>query len=170
MNDVTPESEREHLKQKAHEAFIRWQETTGKQLGHTINLILTLTTAALGFEVNLALVKNTSPPYLNPCAFFLSLLALTFSAAFGLAANYSRLWDFRWTTRAARGNEMHARQELNEDLTEKQKTRAQDREKYSNYAELVGKVTWWLVLLQFLAFLAGIATLAWSVRHSYWPG
>ena len=169
MSDPNLDSDKEQRKEKAHGAFIRWQETTGKHLGHTVNLVLTLTTAALAFDVNLAIDRRTPPLPLEPCALLSSLSLLMLATAFGLAANYSRLWDFRWTTRAARGNEMHARQELNEELNEKQKVQLCDREKYSDYAELVGKVTWWLLLLQLLAFLGGIAALAWSARHNYWP-
>ena len=171
MTDSAPRSATNEIKVKeAHEAFIRWQEATRTHLGHTVNLILTLTTAAVGFAINLVVGGRTPPAYLDKCALFYSLIALILGAAIGLAANYSRLLDFRWTARAARGREMHARLELKENLSAKQQTRAEDREKYSNCAETFGKVTWWLLFFQLLTFLLGIIFLALSVRSSYWTG
>jgi hypothetical protein len=40
-------------KKPAHNAFVQWQEVTRKHLGDTVNLILTLTTAAVGFLADL---------------------------------------------------------------------------------------------------------------------
>lgn len=170
MTDSAPRSATDEIKIKeAHEAFVRWQEITRVQLGHTINLILTLTTAAVGFAISLVLAGRAAPALLDKCALFCSLVTLILAAALGLAANYSRLWDFRWTTRAARGREMQERLELKEDLKTKQQARARDREKYGNCAEALGKVTWWLLLCQLLTFLAGVVLLAGSVRSSFWP-
>jgi hypothetical protein len=170
MTDSAPRSATNEIKMReAHEAFVRWQEITRTQLGHTINLILTLTTAALGFALTLALGERTPPAHLDKCGLFYSLVTLIAAAAIGLAANYSRMLDFRWTARAARCREMQARIELKELLTDKQQARARDREKYSNCAESWGKVTWRLLLFQLLAFLAGIALLAWSVWSTCWP-
>jgi hypothetical protein len=170
MTDSSPRSATNEIKVKeAHEAFVHWQEVTSTQLGHTINLVLTLTTAAVGFAINLVLGRRTPPLSLDRCAFFWSLISLISAVLIGLAANYCRMLDFRWTTRAARGREMHARSELREALSEKQLARAQDREKYSNCAEAFGKVTWRLLFFQLLSFLLGVALLALAVRSSYWP-
>jgi hypothetical protein len=169
MTDSAPRSATNETIKEAHEAFVRWQEITRTQLGYTINLILTLTTAALGFAIGLVFGGRTPPAPLDNCALFYSLVTLLLAAALGLAANYSRMWDFRWTTRAARGREMQARLELKEELKPKQQARARDRERYSNCAETLGKVTWWLLLCQLLTFLAGIVLLAGSVRSSLWP-
>jgi hypothetical protein len=171
MGDPLPASAMNLRKvEEEHNAFIRWQEVSRAQLGYTINLVLTLTTATAGFAVNLVANGKTVPDSIDRYALGYSLSALMAAVAIGLGANYSRLWDFRWTTRAARGREMQVRIELNEDPTPKQKARARDREKYSNWAETLGKVTWWLLLFQLLAFFVGVIFLAWSVRHNYWRG
>ena len=62
VGSTVNEKERSEKKEeKAHDAFIRWQQATLTHLGHTINLIFVLTTAAFGFAVNLAVNGKITP-------------------------------------------------------------------------------------------------------------
>ena len=81
---------------------MRWQSTTIAQLTYAINLTLTFSVAALGFQVSLLLGKEFTPVSWQKCAFSLSLLLLLASTGFGIGCVINRLRDFRATTHAAR--------------------------------------------------------------------
>jgi len=86
-------------KRPAHDAFVRWQEVSREQLGSTVKLVLTLTTASLAFAVDLLTRKDIAA---TPAKRWEALGLLGAAVALGVAVNVTRLLDFRWTTRAAR--------------------------------------------------------------------
>src|SRR5260370_16762258 len=99
---------------ETHNAFLRWQEVRIKHFGYTVNLVLTLTTATLGFAVNLVADNKIAPTK----DFVASLVFLGLAMLVGLLTNYSRLLDFRHSATAARGRELHARETKRETLHE----------------------------------------------------
>jgi len=85
-----------------HDAFLRWQEERRTQLGHVVNLVLTLTTATLGFAVMLVVDKRITSVSPGNRAFFWSVILLLVAIATGLLVEMSRLFDVRYTAQAAR--------------------------------------------------------------------
>ena len=166
-NQATPDPDKEKLlkeAEKAHKAFLRWQEVRIRHLGHVVNLVLTLATASLGFGVKLVLDKPSLAS--NPLLCF-SLLVLIFAVAAGLITNYCRLLDFRNTANATRARELKRRQEAEEELTDKQKRKAEKYDVYSDRAEDWGRCTWWSLKAQLLFFTVGIVLLVCGVyRYS----
>lgn len=86
-------------KRSSHDAFVRWQQVSREQLGNTVNLVLTLTTAAIAFVADLAIKKDLAPTPTRRCEI---MGALGLAPVLGILVNVTRLLDFRWTTRAAR--------------------------------------------------------------------
>lgn len=153
---------------REHEAFLRWQDVRRTHFTHTVNLVLTLTTATLGFAVNLIVAHKVAPTSPGKDALSYSLGFLLLAMAAGLATNLSRLFDFRYSAKAARSREMEARRQAGEALTDAQKTQAQDAAKYSKRADCLGVLTWCLLVAQLTAFFIGSLLLACSVRQTYW--
>lgn len=83
-------------------SFVRWQSITITQLTYSVNLILGLAVAALGFQVVLLLNERFLPDGWQKCAFGASMLTLLLSIGLGIWCVINRLRDFRATTRAAR--------------------------------------------------------------------
>ena len=137
---------------EAHAAFLRWQEVRRTQLGHVVNFVLTLTTATLGFLVSLIVQRKITPGSPGGCAFLFSGVSLLGAVSVGLAAEVSRLWDFRHTCRAARGREMQQRLAAGENLTAAEQVHAQNYEKHSDAADRWGKCTWYLLYTQLMTF------------------
>lgn len=83
-------------------SFVRWQTITIAQLTYSVNLILGLSVAALGFQVALLLNEKFLPVGWQRCAFGISMLTLVLSIGLGIWCVINRLRDFRATARAAR--------------------------------------------------------------------
>ncbi len=84
-------------------SFTRWQGVAREQLGGTVNLVLTLTVAALAYGADFFAKKEAV--HVTAAArdiIWLAEAILALAAALGIAVNLSRLSDFRWTARAAR--------------------------------------------------------------------
>jgi hypothetical protein len=131
-------------------------------------MVLTLSTAALAFAVNLIVGQKITLTSPGKGAFSYSLGFLLLAVAAGLGRNLSRLLDFRYSAKAARSREMEARRVAGETLTDAQKTQAKDAAKYGNRADCLGVVTWCLLVAQLTAFFVGVVLLACSVRQTYW--
>jgi len=86
---------------KNRESSIRWQGRTIEQFGYAINLILSLSVAAIGFELSLVLNEKFSGSGWQNCLFGASIFALVLSAGVGLLGVVNRLRDFRATTETA---------------------------------------------------------------------
>jgi hypothetical protein len=159
--------------EEAHAAFLRWQDIRIAHVGNVINLVLTLTTASLAFGVKLLLDKGNNLPVVLGC----SLLVLVLAIAAGLMANYSRLFDVRYTAKAARARELWRRQDAGEKLSDKQKLKAESYDDYSDKADEWGSRTWCFLLLQLPIFAIGVFLLVFSVyqysrsvQHADAPG
>ncbi|MEX2282353.1 MAG: hypothetical protein WEE89_07705 [Gemmatimonadota bacterium] len=83
-------------------SFARWQSTTAAQLTYSVNLILGLAVATLGFQVALLLNESFKPLGWQKFAVGASVLLLLVSIGFGIWCVINRLRDFRATTAAAR--------------------------------------------------------------------
>lgn len=138
------------------------------QFSHTVNLVLTLTTATLAFAVNLIVAQRITSTSSGKDSLSYSLGFLLLAVGAGLATNLSRLLDFRYSAKAARSREMKARLDAGETLTNAQKTQAEDAAKHGNRADCLGVVTWCLLVAQLTAFFVGVVLLACSVRQTYW--
>jgi len=87
-------------------SFVRWHAITLAQLTYSVNLILGLAVAALGFQVTLLLDDNKiNPPTWQRYAFSLSMVLLIFSIALGIWCVINRLRSFRATAQVARMRE-----------------------------------------------------------------
>lgn len=107
-------------------SFVRWQSITIAQLTYSVNLILGLAVAALGFQVALLLNEQFHPSGWQKCAFGASMFTLLLSIGLGIWCVINRLRDFRATTRAARlrekgrpDDEIQPYRDLYEKLSEK---------------------------------------------------
>jgi hypothetical protein len=131
-----------------NDRFPRWQKIAIDQLGYALNLILTLTIAALGYWFVLLTNKEFIPGPSAKCIMILSLLALGFSAICGLACVVNRLWDFRGTAQRARGNP-------SSDTPTKE------------YLAGFGRTTWVLFYSHLFTFALGDALLATALLLTY---
>ncbi len=141
------------------DAFLRWQEVRIKHFGYTANLVLTLTTAALGFAVNLAVDNKIVLTKL----FVAALIFLGLAMFVGLLTNYSRLLDFRHTAKAARSRELHARETKGETLDEEDRKVAAERSAHHRKSDCYGKWSWRLLPIQLIVFFVGVFLLGTSV-------
>jgi monoamine oxidase len=145
---------------EARDANSRWQEVRRTQLGYVVNLVLTFSTASLAFGVKMIVDK---PNLAAHNSLFWSLVFLILAIFAGLMANCTRLWDFRYTAKAARERwlallrQQAQTEELNEEgLTDQEIKRADKRHEFSDRADRLGHWTWSLLLVQLSAFLIGI--------------
>lgn len=155
---------------REHEAFLRWQDIRRTQFTYTVNLVLTLTTATLAFAINLIVEQKIKPTSPGKDALSYSLGFLLVAVAAGLACNLSRLFDFRYSAKAARSREMEARRVAGETLTDAEKVQAKDGSRHSKLADCLGISTWCLLVAQLTAFFVGVLLLSDSVRQTYWAG
>jgi hypothetical protein len=153
---------------REHDAFVRWQHIRRTHFSHTVNLVLTLSIASLGFAVNLMVTQKITPTSLGKESLSYSLGFLLVAVFVGLATNVSRLVDFRYSAKAARGREMKARAEAGTVLTDDQKSQAKDAVKHGNWAGCLGVISWCLLIAQLTAFFVGVLLLACSVRQTFW--
>jgi len=162
---------------EAHNAFIRWQAVRIEHFGHVVNLVLTLSTATLGFAVSLAIERKITPGTYGSYLFDASLVILLFAVGAGLLTNWTRLCDYRYTARAVRGRELHERIKAGELLDEKDWGKSAKRKWYSDSAEKYGERSWCFLKIQLLLFVFGVLLLAaavalhyWSIQHAtVWP-
>jgi len=123
-------------------SFIRWQSITIAELTYSVNLILGLAVAALGFQVALLLNEKFLPVGWQKCAFFAPIITLILSIGIGIWCVINRLRDFRATTKAAR---------LREDR------RPEDHiQPYRDLYRKLGESTWGLFWWQIGTFGVGI--------------
>jgi hypothetical protein len=124
------------------ESYLRWQEIAITQLGYTINLLMTLSGGLLAFVVK---EKLNGEVKAHGHGWRFALGCLGFSVLIAIAANVTRVLDFRYTRRAAR---------------ERMKD-GEDHEELHDKAECFGAWTWSLFYCQAATFALGVALLAW---------
>ncbi len=142
-------------------SFARWQSNTQAQLGYVIGLILSLTTASLGFAVVL-LRRLLNPPLCVASVFVaLSIVVLVLSGAIAIVCTINRLCDFRKTTAIARDREKWQRAK-EPDIESK----LHDRRSETNR---LGKRTWNLLWWQIGTFAFGMVTLVIGILLQFVP-
>lgn len=137
---------------KDRESSVRWQGRTIEQFGYTLNLILGLSVAALGYGLSLLLEGKFRGVDWQNCVLLHSMLSLLLSVFLGLWCVVNRLRDFRTTTKIAR------KRENGEPDSNLQPLRT--------LACTLGKRTWHLLWWQIATFAAGILLLAIAVIGS----
>jgi hypothetical protein len=127
------------------ESYVRWQEIALTQLGYTINLMMTLAGGVLAF-----VVKEKLDGVVRALGFgwHLALLCLGASVVLAIAANVTRVFDFRYTRRAAKAR-------MND---------GKDHQEVQIKADRLGVWTWDLFTGQAATFALGIISLAWAWR------
>jgi hypothetical protein len=139
---------------KKGDSFVRWQKYTIDQLTYAVGLILTLSTASLGFAVSLLINKDFPPSTsATSCAktlFLLNMLALLISIGLGIFCVVSRLYDFRATKDVARRREKGASEEELEEL----------RLEYEDQGRRTWKIFWWQIGMFAFAILTFILSIA----------
>lgn len=127
-------------------SFIRWQKITIEQLTYSINLILGLSVAILGFQIDI--LFNDYPIFqkIQKCLYGTSAVVITMSVLFGLWCVCNRLLDFRETMHIARDKEQGMLLAKTRALIKKH-----------------GRKTWCLFWLQIIAFGIGILLMIVSI-------
>lgn len=128
------------------ETFVRWQKITIDQLSYALNLIFTLTVAALAYWFSLLRDDKFTPVQSAKCAMVVSLCALSVAAIAGSACIFNRLRDFRNTAQRAANNE-----------------NALSREDVRD----IGRLTWGLFYCLLAGFGLGIFTLELAIFLTY---
>ena len=128
------------------ERFVRWQRLAIDQLGFTLNFVLTLTIAALGYIFALLKDKEFLPPHFAKCALILSLVFLAIAAISGMWCTINRLRDVQGTARRIR------------------KTAGAPS---SRELRVMGKRTWKFFYAQLWTFSLGIAFLGTALLLTY---
>lgn len=129
-----------------NDRFVRWQKIAIDQLSYAVNLVFTLTVAALGYWFTLLKDNCFTPGCPARFAFLLSFVILTLSAICGLACVFNRLRDFRGTAKRARNAaDAPAQDELRG----------------------LGAITWGLFYTQIFSFALGVAAIATALLLTY---
>jgi len=124
---------------------VRWDGYRITHLGYTVNLILSLSVASLGFALSLVTKDGFSLQRgWNAGCFSFSLFLLTLSIAVGLICVLNRLYDFRITARNARSGK---------------NDKANTRE--------LGEITWLLFYFQIAIFAVAFFMLSGSTMYRY---
>jgi hypothetical protein len=123
-------------------SFVRWQSITIAQFTYSLNLILGLAVAALGFQVGLLLNEQFHPAGWQKCAFGAAILMLFLSIGLGIWCIINRLRDFRATMQAAR---LRERREPDDSI-----------KPYRDLYEKLGERTWSLFWWQIGTFGVGL--------------
>lgn len=131
---------------KEPDRSIRWQKTAVDQLSYTLNLLFTLTIAALGYIFALLRDKDFVPGSSAKGSLLLSLVVLMFAALCGFTCILNRLRDFRGTAQRAKGSE---------DPPSRDELRG------------VGRVTWALFYTHCISFGLGVAALLVALILTY---
>jgi hypothetical protein len=142
------------LTSKNHkESFVRWQGITISQLGYVVNLILGFATASLAFSVSILRDQSFPLQGWGRCFFRVSFIALVLSILSGMVCIWNRLRDFRLTTRIARDREQSRRDKKSEEQIDS------DLRTRRETVKTLGKLTWWLLYTQLVAFGLGLTFL-----------
>lgn len=136
----------------SNERFTRWQQALREQLTFLNNLILTLSIGSLGFMFSLLNKQHFVPINGQKLCFTTSLFIFFASILFGLAASFSRLFDFRATVK-----------KIKIELTDNNS----NLESLKELMDLYGKCTWRLFYGQVIVFAVGIITLSISLFLVY---
>ena len=140
---------------------VRWQSITIQQLGFSINLILALATAVLGFAVSLLKECAFQPSGTSKWTFDSAVLLFVVSIGLGIWCTINRVCDFRLTTATAR-----LREKLALDGKPKHEIDGQLLARRQR-ARSLGAWTWRLFYCQLGAFSLAVLLLIFSVSSIY---
>lgn len=135
------------------ELFVRWQGRSLEYFSYSINLLLAFGVGSLGFGVNLLRDTSFCPSGWAKSLFVISLLALLFSVAVGIACVLCRVKDFRYTTKIARKK---SQSEFDDEL-----------ERLRKLVAKVGSRTRLLFLWQVCLFSLGLLVLVGLLAYQY---
>lgn len=149
-----------HLK-SLNERFVRWQEKQIALLTFAINLLFTISVAAVGLIIN----NFDKPLFKDKSVWGFSLpqtfaFIITVSAILGIIALFCRLFDFRLTKTTVRKRTLlfkvknKIKYEHCKELTEKEL-----KDKIKNltcWTSFLGGATWCFFILQTITFLTAI--------------
>jgi hypothetical protein len=137
-------------KKKNRESSVRWQGRTIQQFGYSLNLVLGLSIAGIGYETTLILNKEIAG--WQNCLLAISLLSLVVSVGVALWGVVTRLRNFRLTAQIAKNREDGA-----SDLKlQPDRTKSTD----------LGNFTWTLFWWQIGSFSVGVIVLILVVAGS----
>jgi hypothetical protein len=126
--------------------FQRWQKILIDQLGYALNLVLTLSVAALAYWFQLLRDSDFKPSSTAKVWMIISFSGLALAAGSGLACVLTRLLDFRGTARRARNN---------------------PKAPMKGTLRLLGATTWTFFSGQLASFAVGIIALAVALLVTY---
>lgn len=152
-------------KSQLHEyrgSFVRWQAITIAQLGYAIGLILSLTTAAIGFAFGLIKDGAFRPGPCEKVGFSGGLLLLSVSFALGLMCVVNRLCDFRATAALVRDREKSERDGLDQAIIDSMLKPRRDQNR------ALGNRTWSLFWAQTITFGLGTFFIILALTLIYW--
>ena len=124
------------------DAPIRWQNIAIAQLGYTVNLVLALTVATLGFEINLLTQKNELTE-IEKWVFLAAGIFLSGAFVIGLLCVINRLRDFRITR----------------NLAKESKGLSIEIDKMRKHSEWLGRLSWIFFWFQMVAFGLGVVSM-----------
>lgn len=152
--------EANHLK-SLDERFVRWQEKQITLLTFSINLLFTLSVAAVGLIISNADKPVFKDKFINGYALTqTATFIISLSAISGIIALFSRLFDFRLTKNTIRARTLlfkvknkikyESCKELSESDLQSKITRL------TCWTKFLGRSTWFFFILQTFLFLTGI--------------
>ena len=153
--------EANHLK-SLDDRFIRWQEKQIALLTFSINLLFTISVAAVGLIIN----NFDKPLFENKlvCGYSLpqtTAFIITVSSILGILALFCRLFDFRYTTKTVRKRTLlfkvknKIKYENCKEITQKE---LEDKIKdLTCWTRFLGNATWCFFILQTVTFLIAIS-------------
>jgi hypothetical protein len=129
------------------ESFVRWQEITINQLTYAVGLILSLSTASLGFAISLLTNKDFEPSLWGKRFFLLTIATFLISTGLGVWCVINRLVDFRVSRKIAKQREKNASDEELSSI----------RLKSKSYGDRTWTLFWWQIGVFAFAVLSFIA-------------
>ena len=142
----------EDRKKKLKDRFAKWRLLSIDELGKVVNLLIGLSIATLGYQINFLVDESYS--YRGQKFLFILSLTLIFGAiVLGLITSFNRLIDFRWTSQLLK---MKMNEESNDDIKE-----------FKARIDKVGERNWYLFSFQIATFGVGIIVLTAFFFHRY---
>jgi len=124
-----------------NESFIRWQGRTINQMGFAINVLLILSTGALGFIISILLHLDKCRTPIEFVILLHGALFFAFSILLGCICSINRLSSFRLTAQIARSRE----KKINLDTIQYRRNKVNIKDQY----------TWRLFKWQYWLFFLG---------------
>ncbi len=145
--------EKRNTKKRHRDAFVRWQETSMKQMSYVNYLILTLSLAIIGFAVSLMFEDEFDVEDISLHLYKSALILLSVSIVVGIICAIFRLKDFRTTEKITRQKQKGAGHN--------------DLKELRACAECLGKGSWFFLWWQVRFFLSGFILLMFAIGLSW---